>query len=120
MGHLLVHITSGPEDPSRATLGFLVARQAAQDGHQVSVFLGLEAVGMLRESVMESLAGFGTGLLREHFEALAQTVARLYVSAMSSKVRGINEIHLEGKPAEMILPERLVALTFEADRVLCY
>ncbi len=120
MGHLLVHITSGPEDPSRATLGFLIARQAAEDGHQVSVFLGLEAVGMLRESVMDSLAGFGTGLLREHFAALAETDARIYVSAMSSRVRGVTEIHLEGKPAEMILPERLVALTFEADRVLCY
>lgn len=120
MGHLLVHLTSGPEDPSRATLGLLVASQAAQDGHQVSLFLGLEAVGLLRESVMESLAGFGTGLLREHFEALAATDATIYVSAMSSRVRGVTEIHLEGKPAEMILPERLVALTFEADRVLCY
>lgn len=120
MGHLLVHITSGPEDPSRATLGFLIAKQAAEDGHQVSVFLGLEAVGMLRESVMDSLTGFGTGLLREHVAALRETDARIYVSAMSSRVRGITEIHLEGKPAEMIQPERLVALTFEADRVLCY
>jgi predicted peroxiredoxin len=120
MGHLLVHITSGPEDPSRATLGFLIARQAAADGHRVSVFLGLEAVGMLREAVLDSLSGFGTGDLREHYEALALTDARIYVSAMSSKVRGVTEIHLEGKPAEMILPERLVALTFEADRVLCY
>lgn len=120
MGHLLVHVTSGPEDPSRATLGFLVARQAAEDGHEVSLFLGLEAVGMLREAVMDSLSGFGTGGLREHYEALAASDARIYVSAMSSKVRGVSEIHLEGKPAEMILPERLVALTFEADRVLCY
>jgi predicted peroxiredoxin len=120
MRHLLVHITSGPDDPGRATLGFLIAKQAAEDGHQVSVFLGLEAVGMLRESVMNSLAGFGTGLLRDHVAALGETDARIYVSAMSSRVRGITEIHLEGKPAEMILPERLVALTFEADRVLCY
>lgn len=120
MGHLLVHVTSGPEDPSRATLGFLIARQAAEDGHRVSLFLGLEAVGMLRESVMDSLVGFGTGMLRDHVAALAETDARIYVSAMSSRVRGVSEIHLEGKRAEMILPERLVALTFEADRVLCY
>jgi predicted peroxiredoxin len=120
MGHLLVHITSGPEDPSRATLGFLIARQAAADGHRVSVFLGLEAVAMLREAVMDSLSGFGTGSLREHFDQVAESGARIYVSAMSSKVRGVTEIHLEGKPAELILPQRLVELTFEADRVLCY
>lgn len=120
MGHLLVHITSGPEDPSRATLGFLVARQAAEDGHRVSVFLGLEAVALLRESVMDSLTGFGTGSLRDHYQAAVESGARLYVSAMSSTVRGISEIHLEGKPAELILPTQLVELTFEADRVLCY
>ena len=120
MGHLLVHITSGPEDPSRATLGFLVASQAAASGHRVSVFLGLEAVGMLRESVLDSLTGFGTGSLRTHVDSALESGARLYVSAMSSKVRGVTEIHLEGKPAEFILPEQLVALTFEADRVLSY
>lgn len=120
MGHLLVHITSGPEDPSRATLGLLIARQAAEDGHRVSVFLGLEAVTMLRESVMDSLTGFGTGSLRDHYEKAVEAGARLYVSAMSSKVRGVSDIHLEGKPAELILPRRLVELAFEADRVLCY
>ncbi len=120
MGHLLVHMTSGPEDPSRATLGFLVASQAAAEGHRVSVFLGLEAVGLLRESVLDSLRGFGTGALRDHVDAAIEAGARIYVSAMSSKVRGITEIHLEGKPAELILPDELVRLTFEADRVLCY
>ena len=112
MGHLLVHVTSGPEDPSRATLGFLIASQAASDGHRVSIFLGLEAVGLLRESVMDAL--------RDHMDAAVDAGARIYVSAMSSKVRGVTEIHLEGKPAELILPDELVRLTFEADRVLCY
>ncbi len=120
MGHLLVHITSGPEDPSRATLGLLIASQAASDGHRVSIFLGLEAVGLLRESVRDSLRGFGTGALNDHMDAAVEAGARFYVSAMSSKVRGITEIHLEGKPAELILPDELVRLTFEADRVLCY
>lgn len=98
----------------------LVARQAAEDGHRVSLVLVLEAVGLLREPVLDSLEGFGTGNLREHYEKAVDAGARLYVSALSSKVRGVSDVHLEGKPAEFVLPQQLVALTFEADRVLCY
>jgi predicted peroxiredoxin len=120
MGHLLVHLTSGPEDPTRAALGFLIAAQAAQDGHRVSLFVGLEAVGLLRDPVLDSLQGFGTGSLRESYDAFVEHGGRIYVSQKSSKVRGVTDVTLEGHPAEFILPERLVALTFEADRVLCY
>lgn len=120
MGHLLVHITSGPEDPTRAAMGFLVARHAAEDGHRVSLLLAADAVQLVREAVLDSLTGLGTGSLRESFDGLVDAGAQLYLSAMSSKARGVTEIHLEGKPAEFVLPSQLVALTFEADRVLCY
>ena len=30
----LVHITCGAEDPTRAALGFLVARTAQEEGHE--------------------------------------------------------------------------------------
>jgi hypothetical protein len=39
---------------------------------------------------------------------------------MSSKARGVTESDLENKPAEMAMPDRLVQLTFEADRTLTY
>jgi len=39
---------------------------------------------------------------------------------MSSKSRGLGEADLEGKPAEMAMPKRLVELVFEHDRVLTY
>jgi predicted peroxiredoxin len=120
VGHLLVQITVGPENPTKAALGFLVARQALDDGHQVSVFLVIEAVQLLREAVLDSLTGLGTGSLRESFDALVDGGARFYVSALSSRARGLLQADLEGKPAELALPQRLVELTFAADRVLCY
>jgi predicted peroxiredoxin len=120
MGKLLVHITSGPEAPTRAALGLLVARAAIEEGHDVSVFLAGDAVQLIRDPVLDSLAGLGTGSLRESFDAIAVAGGRFFLSGMSSKVRGVTEDDLKGKPAELALPKRLVELAFEADRSLTY
>ena len=120
MGSLLVHITSGPEAPTRAALGMLVARAAIDEGHDVSVFLAGDAVQLIRGAVLDSLVGLGTGSLRESFDAIAAGGGRFYVSGMSSKVRGVTEEDLEGRPAEFAMPTRLVQLAFEADRSLTY
>ncbi len=120
MGKLLVHITHGPEAPTRAALGLLVARAAMDEGHEVSIFLAADAVQLVRDAVLDSLTGLGTGSLRESFDAIAGGGGRFYVSGMSSKARGVTDGDLEGKPAEFALPKRLVDLTFEADRVLTY
>ena len=120
MPKLLVHVTRGPEDPTRAALAFLVARAAVEAGHEVSLFLAGDAVQLLREPVLDSLVGLGTGSLRESFDALAAGGARFYVSGMSSKALDVLDSDLDGKPAEFAMPKRLVELTFEADRVLTY
>jgi uncharacterized protein len=60
MAKILIHITKGPEDPTRAALG----------------------------PVLDSLVGLGTGSLRESYDALAAGGARFYVSGMSTKARG--------------------------------
>lgn len=120
MGKLLVHITSGPEAPTRAALGLLVARAAVDEGHEVSVFLAGDAVQLVRDAVIDSLVGLGTGSLRESFDAIAGGTGRFFVSGMSSKARGVTEEDLAGKPAEFAMPTRLVQLAFEADRALTY
>jgi len=120
MGKLLIHVTAGPEAPTRAALGLLVARAAIDEGHEVSIFLAGDAVQLIRDAVLDSLTGLGTGSLRESFDAIAGGGGRFYVSGMSSKVRGVLEDDLEGKPAEFAMPTRLVQLAFEADRSLTY
>ena len=120
MGKLLVHITSGPEAPTRAALGLLVARAGVEEGHEVTVFLAADAVQLIRDAVLDSLSGLGTGSLRESYDVLAQAGSRVYLSGMSSKARGVGEADLEGKPAEFATPHRLVQLAFEADRSFTY
>jgi uncharacterized protein len=120
VGKLLVHITHGPEHPTRAALGFLVAKAALEEGHEVSLFLAGDAVQLLRDAVLDSLNGVGTGSLRESYEAIVAGGGRFYLSGMSSQARGVTAAEIEGKPAEMAMPKNLVQLAFEHDRVLTY
>jgi predicted peroxiredoxin len=120
MAKLLVHLTTGPENPTKAALGFLVAKMAAEDGHEVSLFLAGDSVQLLRDGVLDSLVGLGTGSLRESYDAVVASGARIYASGMSSKARGVGEPDLEGKPVELSMPKKLVELVFESDRVLTY
>jgi predicted peroxiredoxin len=116
MSKLLIHLTCGPEDPTRAALGFLVGKAAVDDGHEVSLFLAADAVQLLREPVLDTLVGLGTGSLRESYDALVAGGARFYVSGMSSKARGFEPDGV----AEAALPNRLVQLALEHDRVITY
>jgi uncharacterized protein len=120
MSSLLVHITHGPESPTRAALGFLVAKAAVQAGHDVSVFLAGDAAQLIRPGVIDTLQGLGTGPLAETVPAVAEGGGTIYVSGMSAKARGVTEGDLERTGAQFAMPDKLVELTFGCDRVLTY
>lgn len=120
MASLLVHVTQGPENPTRAALAFLVARTAIEEGHEVSMFLAGDAVQLIRDPVLDSLTGVGTGKLREHFDAVVAGGGAIYLSGMSSKARGVTDADIEGKSAQLAMPAVLVRLTMDSDRTLTY
>jgi predicted peroxiredoxin len=117
---ILVHITQGPENPTRAALGFLVAKTAIDEGHTVTLFLAGDGVRLLQDSVLNTLTGVGTGKLREHFDAIVKGNGKFYLSGNSSKARGITEADIKNKPAEFALPNVLVRLGVESDRIFTY
>jgi predicted peroxiredoxin len=117
---ILVHVTHGPEQPTRAALAFLVARSAIDEGHAVTLFLAGDAVVLLRDSVLDTVTGVGTGKLRESYDAIVKGGGRFYLSGMSSQARGLTAADLAGKPAEFALPAVLVRLSLEHDRLFTY
>lgn len=117
---ILVHITHGPEHPTRAALGFAVAKAALDEGHQVSVFLAGDAVQLIREGVLHSLSGLGTGNLRELYDGIVAGGGLFYLSGGSSKARGVAEEDLAGKHAEFAGPPQLVRMALEHDRIFTY
>ena len=117
---ILIHVTQGPENPTRAALAFLIARTAIEEGHSVTLFLAGDAVQLLRDNVLDNLAGLGTGKLREHYEVIIKGGGKFYLSGMSSKARGLSDADLKGKPAELALPNVLLKLSLEHDRMFTY
>lgn len=117
---ILVHITCGPSDPTRAALGFLIAKTALAEGHSVTLFLAGDAATLLRDAELDKVEGLGTGKLREHYEAIVKAGGRFYVSGMSAKARGVTEADIQGKSAEFAMPNILVRLATENDRMFTY
>lgn len=117
---LLIHITVGPENPTRAALGFLTAKTALDEGYTVTLFLAGDGVQLLRDDVLDNLAGLGTGKLREHYDVIVKKGGKFYLSGMSSKARGVSLNDLKNKPAELAMPDVLVRLSLESDRMFVY
>ena len=117
---ILVHVTHGPEHPTRAALAFLVARTAIEEGHRVTLFLAGDAVQLIRDPVLDTLSGLGTGRLREHYDAIVKGGGRFYLSGMSSSARGVSTADLKDKPAELAPPSMLLRLSLEHDRMFTY
>ena len=120
MASLLVHIVTGPENPTRAALGFLIAKTAVAEGHDVTVFLAGDAVAYLRDATMDAASGVGTGSVREHYTALAESGARMFASAMSSRARAIDASAAGDKPVEFVTPDGLVELIAASERIVTY
>ncbi len=57
MAKILVHIATGPENPTRAALGLLIARTASEEEHDVQVFLAGDAVQLARRETADAAQG---------------------------------------------------------------
>ena len=114
MARLLVNVATGPENPTRAALGLLIARTAAAEGHEVRVFLAGDGVHLARPETAAATHGIGTGAAAEHLDALRGAGVPIFLSGLSSKARGIAE------GGELSPPEKLVELAVWADAALTY
>ena len=120
MASLLVHITCGPENPTKAALGFFVAAASVEAGHTTHVFLAGDGVQLIREAVRSNLSGFGTGSLREHFDKVLAGGGKLWISGGSCVARGVTDAELAGVPNEKAGPPVLVRLVMECDKTIVY
>jgi predicted peroxiredoxin len=118
--NFLIHIHTGPDNPTKAALGFLVAAAAQKEGHNVTVFLAGDGASLITDDAIASVEGTGTGKLSEQLPAFTGAGGKIFVSGMSAKARSIGEDALAGKSAEFAMPAKLVELAAAADVVLVY
>jgi predicted peroxiredoxin len=115
---LFVNLATGPENPTRAALAFLVARTAQEEGHDVRLFLAGDAVQLARPETAEAVNGIGTGALAEHWQALADAGVPVFLSGLSSKARDVSAETRAG--VELASPTKLVELAAWAETTLAY
>ncbi|WP_134499457.1 DsrE family protein [Microvirga pakistanensis] len=120
MPSLLVHVTCGPEKPTKATLAFFVAASVVEAGHEVHVVLAGDAVQLLREPVRNALTWLGTGALNEHYSKVIAGRGRLYLSGGSCAARGVTDEDIQDVLYEKGAPPTLVRLIMECDRNIVY
>ena len=95
-------------------------RRRSTRASRVTLFLAGDAVQLIRDGVLDSLAGLGTGKLRDHYDAIAKGGGRFYLSGMSSNARAVTAEDLKGKPAEFAQPNVLIRLALDHDRMFTY
>ncbi len=120
MAKILIHVTTAPEDQTKAALSFLVAKTALAEGHEVNLFLAGESVRLIDPETLESVQGVGTGNLKEHYDSIVDAGGQFYLSGMSAKARGFDDSLIEGRPAQFAMPDVLVKLLTESDKSLTY
>lgn len=83
----------------------------------MTLFLAGDAVKLLQDSILNTLTGIDTGKLRDHYDAIVKGKGKFYLSGNSAKASGMTEADIAGKPAELALPNVMVRLSVESDRM---
>ncbi len=119
MASMLIHIHTGPENPTKCALGLLIGLTAAKEGHEVSLFLAGDAVHLLSPDHADT-TGTGTGRVGDHLAGLQEQNVPMFLSGMSAKARGYDDALIVDYNASFAMPPKLIELTVSADKVLCY
>lgn len=79
MPKLLISGTYGPDNPTRATLPFHIAKGARESGHEVAIALANDAPLLVKDFVRDSVQGVGMPSLKELFQFAVTNDIRVYI-----------------------------------------
>lgn len=85
----VISVSAGTDDPTRATLGMLAAKVAADQGHEVIVWLQGEATVIANRNVYEKILGHNMPPMKGAMEALIAAKVPLWVCEACGKGRNV-------------------------------
>ena len=86
---VVVSVSSGTDDPTRATLGMLAAKVAADQGHEVVAWLQGEAAVIANKHVYLKIQGINMPAMKDVIEALVAAKVPLWVCEACGKGRNV-------------------------------
>lgn len=85
----VISVAAGTDDPTRATLGMMAAKVAADQGHEVIVWLQGEATVIANKNVYDKIVGHNMPPMKGVMEALLAAKVPLWVCAACGSGRGV-------------------------------
>jgi predicted peroxiredoxin len=79
VGKLMLVGTFGTDDPTRATLPFLMASGALDSGHEPTIVLLAEATYLLKQGIADEVHGYGYPPLSKLVAKIMENKVPIYV-----------------------------------------
>ncbi|KPV39678.1 sulfur reduction protein DsrE [Thiohalorhabdus denitrificans] len=88
---VVVSVTHGTDDPTQATLGVLAAKAAADQGHDVTLWLQGEGAVLANKHVYPHVQGVNMPAMKDAVEALVDKGVPFWVCKACGAARGVTE-----------------------------
>src|ERR1700743_2055137 len=108
----------GSDDPTKAGFPFLHGLALVEAGHEVQIFLLVEAVSLMRKTVANAVTPVGWPPVGETLDKLAAKHVPIYACGACSRARGVTDADLNNFAAKFGSPAIFVSLVEWADRVI--
>jgi predicted peroxiredoxin len=119
MARFVIAGSKGTDDPTMATLVFLAAKAAKEQGHEVIIWLQGEAVVLARKGMVDGVQGVGLPALKVVANAVQLLDVPLWVCSACAIARQITEADLDIGTVMKNMPDYVQAVA-ESDRNLSF
>jgi predicted peroxiredoxin len=116
---IIISGSRGTDDPTMATLPFMAAKAAKEQGHDVVVWLWNEAVTLGRKGTADHVAGVNLTPPKDLLAAVQQAHIPIWVCGACAVARQIGESDLVSGAIIKGMPEYIKAVT-ERDRNITF
>ena len=107
---IVISISSGTEDSVRATLGILAAKVAADQGHEVIVWLQGEAVVIANRTIYGVMLGHNMPPMKDAVNALLAKNVAFWVCEACGKGRNVGPENWVETASYRTIPEYMTAV----------
>lgn len=119
MARFLISGSRGTDDPTLATLPFMAAKTAKEQGHDVVLWLWSEAVTLSRKGTADHVVGVNLTPLKDLMAAVQAANIPLWVCGACAVARQVTEQDLVKGATIKGMPDYIQA-TAERDKVISF
>lgn len=119
MATFIISGSRGTDDPTMATLPFMAAKAAKEQGHDVVLWLWNEAVSLARKGVADHVTGVNLSPLKDLLAALQAAGVPIWVCGACAVARQIGEADLVKGASIKAMPDYIKAVA-ERDRSVSF